>query len=107
MWNQPSNEKLSSIAGLYSTQETPAQDKVIYLHFFINATDIYVAEYDGEDLLYGFSILNGDLQMAEWGYISFSELKAINVNGLQVDCDIHWKPRPAREVQQICEAQGW
>lgn len=107
MWNQPSDEKLSSIPGLYSTQEIPLKDKVIHLHCFIGSTDFYIAEYDGEDLFWGFSILNGDMQNAEWGYISFSELKAIKVEGwLQVDCDLYWKPRPAREVKLICEAQG-
>lgn len=107
MWNEPSHEALSALPKLYETEKTPFKDKVIHLHFFIRKTDIYIAEYDGDDLFWGFSILNGDLQMAEWGYISFSELKSINVGGLQVDFDLLWMPCKASEVEVICEAQGW
>jgi len=107
MWNEPSKEKLSLIPKLYATENVPLKDKIIHLHFFIRSTDIYIAEYDGEDLFWGFTILNGDLQMAEWGYSSFYELKSISVSGLQVDCDLLWMPCKAREVEVICEAQGW
>ncbi len=107
MWNEPSHEKLSSIPKLYETEAIPLKDKVIHLHCFISRTDIYIAEYDGDDLFWGFSILNGDMQNAEWGYICFSELKAINVRELQVDFDLLWMPCKASEVEAICEAQNW
>jgi hypothetical protein len=107
MWNEPSHEKLSTIPKIYETEAIPLKDKVIHLHCFICRTDIYITEYDGEDLFWGFSILNGDMQMAEWGYISFSELKSISVRGLEVDCDLHWTPIPANEVELICKAQRW
>jgi hypothetical protein len=87
MWNEPSIERLSKIPRLYETEKIRLQDKLIHLHFFIGACDWYIAEYDGEDLLWGFAILNDDYEMAEWGYISFSELKSINVNGDQQDQD--------------------
>ena len=61
----------------------------IHLHFFISDCDWYIAEYDGDDLFWGFAILNGDLLNAEWGYISFAELKSIKINGwLEVDCEL-------------------
>lgn len=59
----------------------PLQDKLIYRHFFIGGRAWYVAEFDGDDLFFGYVILNGDYQGAEWGYFSFSELKEIKVNG--------------------------
>ena len=77
MWNTPIAERLSKIPRLYETEHIPLQDKLIYLHFFIGGCDWYIAEYDGEDLFWGFAILNDDFQNAEWGYISFSELKSI------------------------------
>jgi hypothetical protein len=65
------------------------QKKLIHLHFFIGGCDCYIAEYDGEDIFWGFAILNGDFQNAEWGYISFSELKSIRVGGWQkIDCEL-------------------
>jgi hypothetical protein len=48
--------------------------------------------------------------MAEWGYISFSELKSIIVNGwIEVDCELEeiWRVKKASEIQKIRTAQGW
>jgi hypothetical protein len=42
--------------------------------------------------------------MAEWGYVSFSELKSLKINGwLEVDCEIEevWKVRKASEIDKI------
>ena len=70
MWNEPTKEQLAKIPRLYETEGVPLKEKQIYLHFFIGACDWYVAEYDEEEnLFWGYAILNGDLEMAEWGYI--------------------------------------
>lgn len=48
------------------------------LHYFLGGTDIYVLEYDEkENLLYGFTVLNGDWQNAEYGYTSLDELMSV------------------------------
>ena len=101
MWNEPTEDTLAGIPWLYETEQVPLRDKLIYLHFFIGGSDWYIAEYDGEDIFWGFAILGEDYCNAEWGYIPFSELKAINVHGLEVDCDQHWQVRPAIEVEKI------
>ena len=104
MWNEPSKARLSKIPGLYETENTPLPHKLIYLHFFIAGCDWYIAEYDGEDLFWGYAILNGDYVNAEWGYISFSELKAIKIHGwFEVDCETEesWKIRKASEIEKI------
>ena len=47
---------------------------------------------------------------AEWGYISFSELKSVKAQGwIEVDCELeeHWKVRPAKEVELIHKAHDW
>jgi hypothetical protein len=51
----------------------------IFLHFFIGGSDWYVAEFDGDNLFFGYVVLNGDSECAEWGYFSFSELKDVKV----------------------------
>ena len=110
MWNIPSKTRLAKIPRLYETEDIQLKDKLIHLHFFIGGSDWFITEYDGNDLFFGFAILNNDYQMAEWGYVSFSELKAIKVNGwLEVDCELeeHWKIRLAKEVETIRIAQGW
>jgi hypothetical protein len=60
-------------------------------------------------VFWGFAILNGDYEMAEWGYVSFSELKSISVNGIEIDCEVEeaWRVRRAAEVDKIGIARGW
>jgi len=110
MWNVPSKKRLAKIPRLYETEHTPLQDKLIYLHFFIAGCDWFISEYDGDDIFWGFAILNNDLEMAEWGYISFKELKSIKINGrMEIDCELeeYWKVRKASEVDKIRIAHGW
>jgi hypothetical protein len=102
MWNTPKQERLNRIPKLYETESIPLRDKLIYLHFFIGGCDWYIAEYDGDDLFWGYTILNGDLQNAEWGYISFAELREIKVGGwCEIDCELegNW------EVRKFCEIE--
>lgn len=87
MWNTPSQEILEKIPKLYETENIPVENKTIYLHFFIGDCHWYIAEFDGEDIFFGYAILNGDIQNAEWGYISFSELKEIKIDDwYEVEC---------------------
>ncbi len=104
MWNIPSQSRLDQIPRLYGTEHIPLQDKLIYLHFFIGGSDWFVAEYDGDDTFFGYVILNGDYQCAEWGYFSFSELKEVKVNGwCEVDCELDeiWEVKEFSEVRFI------
>ena len=110
MWNIPKKQRLAQIPKLYETEHVPLEDKLIYLHFFIGGCDWYIAEYDGVDIFFGFAILNNDLQNAEWGYISFTELKSITIqNCLEIDCETEevWKVRKASEIDKIRIAHGW
>lgn len=104
MWNEPTPEQLGKIPRLYETENIPLSDKPIYLHFFIGGCDWYISEYDGGDLFFGYALLNNDVEMGEWGYISFRELKEIKIKGwLEVDCELaeHWKVRKASEIERI------
>ena len=103
MWNKPSDNRLLCIPRLYDTELTPIQNKLVHLHFFIGGCDWYICEYDGDDLFFGYAILNGDFINAEWGYVSFSELKSIKTGWLEIDCELEefWKIRRAAEVDKI------
>ena len=110
MWNVPTRQRLSRIPRLYETEDVPLEDKPVYLHFFIAGCDWYIAEYDGKDTFFGFAILNNDDEMAEWGYVSFRELKEIRIDGwLEVDCETEelWQIRRASEIEKIRKAHGW
>ena len=45
-----------------------------HLHFSSSDTDWYIAEYDGNDMMYGYSIQNQDDETGEFGYISLAEI---------------------------------
>ena len=110
MWNIPSKERLAKVPKLYETENIPSENKMIHLHFFIRGCDWYIAEFDGVDLLWGFAILNGDLQNAEWGYVSFSELREIKINGwLEIDCETEdfWQIKPASSIENIRACHDW
>jgi len=81
----------SKIPRLYETENTPADEKLIFHHFFIGNSHWYAAEFDGEDIFYGYAILNGDMQNAEWGYFSLQELKSVKVGPLRVEVDCSWE----------------
>ena len=101
MWNTPTEDQLSKIPLFYETENISAEEKLIYIHFFIGACDWFIAEYDGDDTFFGFAILNSDYEMAEWGYISFDELKSILINGLEIDCETNWTIKNASEIDLI------
>ena len=101
MWNKPSAEELGGIPKLNESVEISLAEKIIYLHFFLGGTDLYVAEFDGDDRFFGFVILNGDRENAEWGYFSLKEIEKIKVKGIEFDRDLFWEKRPANEVDEI------
>ncbi|MFH2059653.1 MAG: DUF2958 domain-containing protein [Pseudomonadota bacterium] len=107
MKNEPTKGQLSKIPKFYETDDIQMQDKIIYLHFTFATCDWFIAEFDGGDAFFGFVILNDDLEMAEWGYVSFDFLKMVNINNQQVENDPDWQIRKASEIERICEAQRW
>jgi hypothetical protein len=102
MWNEPTPEQLARIPRLYETENIPLKDKPIHLHCFIGGCDWFISEYDGEDLFFGYVILNNDVYLAEWGYASLAELKSLNIPpGFDIDCEIYDPPRAASEIKKI------
>lgn len=91
----------------YGTEKQKANDKIIYLHYFGGGSDFYIVEKDSEPeqlQAYGYTILNGDLQNAEWGYISIDEIKSIGT-GIRagrithgIEIDFYWTPKTFGEV---------
>ena len=108
MWNRPTSDELSKLQAYYASEDTPLKEKIIRMHFFLGGCDWYAVEFSPEErIFFGFVILNNDYEMAEWGYFSLEELMSIKVKWLEVDRDLHWKPRKAIEVEEIRKAQGW
>jgi hypothetical protein len=101
MWNSPSDKMLNALPKMGSTERIKADDKIIRMHFFLGGSDWYIAEYDpNERSFFGYAVLNNDWEMAEWGYISLDELKSIKVGFVEVDRDLHWKPKKFSEIKK-------
>lgn len=113
MFNPPPPEILARLPRLYATEDILCPEKVIHLHFFIGACDWYVAEFDGEDVFFGFANL-GDPMNAEWGYFKLSDLAGTEVMApvvnaqtqelmgflpVFVEWDEYWTPRPFSQIK--------
>lgn len=69
--------------------ETKLHDKG-FIHYFIGSSDWYVCEVDEDNVGFGFAILNGDIQNAEYGYIDLNEVTTLTLNGfIQTELDIY------------------
>lgn len=90
-------EIIDSMPGPYGTEETETPEKVIYLHYFQGGSDFYIMERDRipgrQYQAFGYTILNGDLENAEFGYIDISGLIELGV-----ELDFHFKPIKFKEL---------
>ena len=106
MWAKPTKADLKRVPKLGAQDGPTTEDVLIYLHFFLGGCDWYISEFDGEDTMFGFCILNGDTQMAEWGSVSLQELRDIKVGIMEVDTDKYWNIKPAGEIEKIRECMN-
>lgn len=106
-------EIAATVSNMPSTYETDGQgDKAIaYLHYFKGGSDWYITEKDkgspdaavkGQQLqAFGYTILNGDTQNAEYGYISIEELKSIGA-----ELDFYWNPKTLGQIKGTGDGDG-
>lgn len=77
-------DKFKSMAKTISEmQQEQGESKNIRLHFFSGGYDCYVLEWDGNDELFTFGVLDGNTDFGDYGYVSLSELKRLP--GMEID----------------------
>lgn len=86
------------IAGMPKTYQTDGQgmEVIASLHYFHGGSDWYITEKDMDgdvDQAFGYAILNGDMDCAEFGYISIKELV-----GFGVELDFHFEPQSVQSI---------
>ncbi len=106
MFNKPNLKQLSTIPKIKEQDSSHTCKTIIYAHFFLGGCDWYVSEFDGADEFFGFAILNNDLDNAEWGYFSFTELIELKKDFVEVDYDLHWTSTNVKDIPKIMEAGG-
>ncbi len=88
-------KQLSEIPELYFNDGKPKADVIVHAHYFHAASDWFITEMNlKEDRFYGYTILNGDSQMSEYGYMSISEFR----NSKKIELDFHWSKKSLAEA---------
>ncbi len=86
---------ITTMPKTYETDGIPKLQKIAYLHYFSSSSDWYILEKDIEEeqlQAFGFTILNGDMEDAELGYIDIEELKKY------VELDFYFDPKKLSEI---------
>jgi hypothetical protein len=87
-------EDLQKTPQLYG-QDGKFKNSVAYLHYFSSASDWYVTELDKETReAFGYTVLQGDYQNAEFGYIPITQIVQVN----NIEIDLHWKYKTINEI---------
>jgi hypothetical protein len=84
---------------LYSTEETPLEEKIAQVKFFTpdSSWTWYAVEFDGEDIFWG--LVHGFEE--EFGTFSLSELQSVRGKlGLPVERDKFFEPTPLKELMK-------
>lgn len=78
---------MEGIPKLYA-QDGLGMKSIVHLHYFFGGSDWFITEYDPkDDLFFGFVVLNTDIEMAEFGTISITEI----LNTPPIELDFYWK----------------
>ena len=96
-------ELRGKLPALSATDGTSPVAQVKFFSPYSNWT-WYAIEFDGEDTFYG--LVHG-FEM-EYGYFSYSELETLTAFGgvPAVERDLHWSPRPAKEIASEIRKRG-
>lgn len=87
------DELRTEIPALYSQENIKTQEKTVYAKFFFPAVEwtwfVLEAKQEADDFVF-FGFVIGFVE--EWGYFTLNELEHINIEGLTVERDLHFKP---------------
>ena len=102
MINTPTVEQLSRLPGLYETEHILQDEKIVHLHFTIDQCHWWAIEWDGQDTFFGFVLLYGWSQYAEFGFFQLSKLREVKVVGIyEVINDPFWTPQAVKDIAMI------
>ncbi|MFJ5218792.1 DUF2958 domain-containing protein [Streptomyces sp. NPDC088354] len=98
----PDPEALAAIPALYASDDTPAADQIMHLHYTGGLAEWYVSELDpSSGLAFGWArISNG-----EWGSISLAELEQVTYGGGLIVRDLAFTPTRAGDIPAIASGR--
>jgi len=120
MWAKPTKKDLLK---LEKNREEQLKDKngdtIILAHFFMGSNDWYIVDYNPKtEAMFGYCVLNGNLQNAEWGTIFYQQdknnpmtkknnLMDLKLSFVEVDFDKHFKPTSFKKIYRELEKKIW
>ena len=109
MINRPTESELLKLADIEIDKNTRLEDRVIYMHLFLDGNSWYMAEYDSKRRrFFGYMIPNNDHLNARWDYFSFDKLCRMKGKiHSRVVRNTDWKPKRAIKVDSIRDAYTW
>ena len=109
MINKPAESELMKLAEIKIDKNTPLEDRVIYMHFFLDGHDWYLSEYDPQRrVFFGYMVPNDEYHNARWDYFSIDELDRMrSKSDTEVTRNTHWEPKRAIDVDRIRDAYTW
>lgn len=97
---------LENVPGLYETEETPKDEKIVHAHYFIGGSDWWVIELDPKTLeTFGYVILNRWDDLGELGYADLVALESVLLSFGVVERDLHWIPKTLGDVLKERDSQ--
>lgn len=88
-------------------QDGKGKNAVCYLHYFVGGTDWYITEWNRDNEFYGYVCLNGDWEMAEFGYIPKEYLIDNDLSPLnKPELDFYWKYKTINQILEKEYPQG-
>lgn len=91
----PSKASMKRIPPLGTTAKVPAEEKIIYEHYFSTTGDWWIAELDPVIMrAFGYAQPSGNRARGRWDYISLLELEMTNLRSglIVVERELNWTP---------------
>ena len=109
MINRPTESELLKLARIKINKNTPLEERVIHMHFFLDGHDWYVSEYDPQRrTFFGYRVPNDEYHRAGWDHFSIDELYQMRGHeNRRVTRNADWTPRPALKIDRIRDAYTW
>lgn len=98
---RPPRADLNRIPPIYAQENTPTDEQIVHLHYFLGGNDWWITEYDpatGE--AFGWARVGGN-DRPELGYLNLPELATVVAHTLPpwVERDLAWTPKPWKEAR--------
>ena len=103
IWNLPTQKQWEKVPPLYS-QDGKGDKAKVYMKLYTPSMTYYVTEFDRKSGdMFGYVRNESDLEMSEWGYTNFNELKGAVASSkglVYLDRDRNFKPQTVKQLKE-------